>query len=389
VSTSKLLERILELPYARIRVIYWSCKGYGRKKVAEFCNIKVGGVDFQKDKAIEEFEDIIPELRSEEAEESKRAILIKALEKDVIELFEPYKIEIPDDLLPTKWEEIRNRKKYGLGGEAPKETEGEEPEIIDPPPRPPWEGLFHQINEAWNRIPEGLPRTLVSSIGLGVIVILLIWGLTECGGEPIPPTGEPPAEVAEVPPEEPTEVIQVAPPTDTEVPQPTAIPSETSTPTITYTPTLTPTPTVTHTPTIAPTNVAVGPDNLPLKFEGIFDEDVYAPTTFILHIEERSGDRVSGKQHYPDRSNTFIGWEGNVVHDFGDVIEQSRWEYVEGFGTEGGTWIKETRRWEIEGGFRMGGLNYYYISDTGRVTGVHIHESRSDPSATFELFISN
>ena len=76
-STSKIQERILELPYARIRVIYWACKGYGRKKIAEFCKLTVSGVDFQMDKAIEEFEDIIPELYSEKTKDSKKERLIR------------------------------------------------------------------------------------------------------------------------------------------------------------------------------------------------------------------------------------------------------------------------------------------------------------------------
>lgn len=387
-DTSKILERILELPYARIRVIYWACKGYGRKKISEFCKLTVSGVDFQKDKAIEEFEDIIPELFSEKSDESKRNILIKALENDVLELFEPYKINAPEELLPTTWEMIRNRKKYGSGGEAQEETGEEKPEIIDPPPPPFWELLLHQINKLWNRIPEGLPRILIPGIGIGLVFVLLIWALADCGGPPTPtPTSEPPGEVADGDPEEPTEDPQVDPPADTEVPPPTAIPTETFTPTITLTPTLTPTPTITHTPTITPTWVGPGDDNLPLTFEGTYKVPSYYPFDMKLYIEEKSGDNVSGKFQWPDRNNRFQGWEGIIVHDFGDVIEESKWEQVEGFGSEG-TYIKETRKWVISAGGGIDGNYYFYISPEGRLTGLWFRRDDLTPEATVDLDFS-
>ncbi len=226
--------------------------------------------------------------------------------------------------------------------------------------------LLHQINELWIRIPEGLPRILIPGIGIGLVFVLLIWAFADCGGPPTPtptptPTSEPSGEVADGDPEEPTEDPQVDPPADTEVPPPTAIPTETFTPTASYTPTITPTPTITHTPTITPTWVVPGDDNLPLTFEGTYKVPSYYPFDMKLYLEEKSGDRVSGKFQWPDRNNRFQGWEGIIVHDFGDVIEQSKWEQVEGFGSEG-TYIKETRKWVISAGGGTDGNYYFYIS---------------------------
>lgn len=236
--------------------------------------------------------------------------------------------------------------------------------------------------------PQGIPRWVSWMAGITIIVIAFAWLINRCQPQVIPP-----ATATRVPTlmSTSTQVVQVDPLTDTAVPIP---PTDTSTPTITLSPTITPTPTnsptptESPTPTIAPTDVVVGPDNLPLKFEGEYKVPNYYPFDMTLYIEEKSGDRVSGKFQWPDRNNRFQGWEGNIVHDFGDVIEQSKWEQVDGFGSEG-TYIKETRKWVISEGGGTDGNYYFYLSPTGRLTGVWFRHDRLTPEATIDLYISD
>ena len=61
----------------------------------------------------------------------------------------------------------------------------------------------------------------------------------------------------------------------------------------------------------------------------------------IFYIEERSGDRVSGKTRYPDK---IYGWEGDIVHNFGEIPEENYWVKLETCRYEGGKWIKKTTR---------------------------------------------
>ncbi|MFC1923634.1 hypothetical protein ACFLY4_10145, partial [Chloroflexota bacterium] len=182
---------------------------------------------------------------------------------------------------------------------------------------------------------------------------------------------------------------QVVPP-DTEVPPPSpAIPTETLNPTITFTPTIIPTPTTTLTPTITPTWVVPGDDNLPLKFEGTMTQPYFGTFPMIFYIEERNGDRVFGKTHYPELYNLIYGWEGIIVHDFGDIVEKSKWTQLDVFGSEGGTWIKETRRWNIQGTHSATDGNYYlYISETGKVTGSWFRWNNVEPGPPFTLYVT-
>jgi hypothetical protein len=109
----------------------------------------------------------------------------------------------------------------------------------------------------------------------------------------------------------------------------------------------------------------------------------------IFYIEERNGDRVSGKTHYPELYNLIYGWEGEIVNDFGDITEESKWMKLEAYGSEGGTWLKETRRWNIQGTNSATDGNYYlFISDTGKVTGNWFRWNNVEPGPPFTLYIT-
>jgi hypothetical protein len=265
---------------------------------------------------------------------------------------------------------------------------------IDEPSRA--EQLSRAAEDLQNRFRDFTHRTernVFALIGVIVVLVVVIGFLLiqrACQRPPVVvvetviASSTPPPTRTPEPTQDPGQVV----PPDTEVPPPpTAIPTETLDPTITFTPTITPTPTTTHTPTITPTPIEPGDDNLPLTFEGTYKVPSYYPFDMKLYIEEKSGDRVSGKFQWPDRNNRFQGWEGIIVHDFGDVIEQSKWEQVEGFGSEG-TYIKETRKWVISAGGGTDGNYYFYISPEGRLTGVWFRHDDLTPEATIDLDFS-
>ena len=145
-------------------------------------------------------------------------------------------------------------------------------------------------------------------------------------------------------------------------------------------------PTEALTPTIAPTPVRIGLDNLPLEFEGVMQQCYWdAPCLMIFYIEERSGDRVSGKTRFPDK---IYGWEGDIVHDFGDIPEENYWAKLEAYGSEGGTWIKTTTRRAIGAHPDTDGNYYLFISDTGKVTGNWFRWNQVEPGPSFILHIN-
>ena len=108
----------------------------------------------------------------------------------------------------------------------------------------------------------------------------------------------------------------------------------------------------------------------------------------VLQIEDVSGATFAGYVKWPSLKNSTTSMNGRFVDDFGDFVEQSKWQYVKGFGTvESGEWVIFTETDLIQGGnITLNGLYYAHAGEDGTMNGVWFADSeRSEPGGSFTI----
>jgi hypothetical protein len=120
---------------------------------------------------------------------------------------------------------------------------------------------------------------------------------------------------------------------------------------------------------------------------GIF----YEPPDYemILSIEAVTNRNFSGFLRWPTLRNSITSMHGEVVQDFGDFVEQSKWEFIDGFDTAtGGIWLKFTETSIVQGsGITLNGWYYAHIDDADVMRGVWFRPGASEPRGRFEIFL--
>jgi hypothetical protein len=179
-------------------------------------------------------------------------------------------------------------------------------------------------------------KTMKKSIQPVILVfVVLIVLLSGCAPAPtpIPPTATP----------------SPIPPTFTPESTSTAIPSPTSTPTLE--------------PTAIPTEVV-----LPQEWNGTVDETPKWTTGIILRIEkvnELNKSKFTGRTFWTNTNGytTILKMNGEYVTDFGNEVEQARWNNLEDYknGDRSGAWLKWTET-EVIDGYASSGLNGWYYA---------------------------
>lgn len=127
-------------------------------------------------------------------------------------------------------------------------------------------------------------------------------------------------------------------------------------------------------------------DLSPQSMEGIVDQlDYHSPYSMILHIEQVMGDVIVGKLHWPDLGNSITTFSGRIASDFGDVVESSRWAYVDGYDSDAtGVWLTFTENTIIQGSVILGG-QYFARLEQGVLKGVWFRKNGSEPRGSYVL----
>ncbi len=158
------------------------------------------------------------------------------------------------------------------------------------------------------------------------------------------------------PPEAP---IATAPlPVATETPIPTDVP----------TPTLEPPPQPTALPTIG---------RLPQQWNGTYTYLTGEKQNITLLIEKVNGTTFTGKmiwQSFGRSRGAILKMNGEYVSDFGDEVEQSKWNNLEDYrsGDRSGAWLKWTETEIIDGeNYTVNGWYYAHIREDGNMVAVY------------------
>ena len=178
-------------------------------------------------------------------------------------------------------------------------------------------------------------------------------------------------------------IMSTATETFTNPAAPTALPPSTATPTNTAT--FIPSDTPTNTP------IAMQPDQ---TWEGVFNQhglgyqlDRYP---IVIQLEQVRGRLLEGYLRWPLLDDTIITIHGELVQDFGNFTEQSKWEHIEGFKpNEEGTWFKFQEINLIQGAnIVMSGWYYAHIDNEGIMRGVYFNANQTEPSGDFTASLS-
>jgi hypothetical protein len=195
-----------------------------------------------------------------------------------------------------------------------------------------------QSNQKGNK---KIMKKSIQPVMLVFVVLGILLGGCAPAPTPIPPTATP----------------SPIPPTYTPEPTSTAIPS--------------PTPTPTLEPTAIPTEVV-----LPQEWNGTVDETPKWTTGIIFRIEKMNGTKFTGRTFWTNTSGytTILKMNGEYVTDFGNEVEQARWNNLEDYKNEdkSGTWLKWTET-EVIDGYASSGLNgwyYAHIREDGEMVAV-------------------
>lgn len=130
---------------------------------------------------------------------------------------------------------------------------------------------------------------------------------------------------------------------------------------------------------------------LPWRWEGTYNWYSGGRTVeWILVIEEVQGNSFIGQFRTPDFGNNIATIRAEFVQDISsiDFIEESRWDYVEGYETaENGIWFKFTELEKIQGtqSIVVGSWHYAHIQEGGNMKGVRFGPDDSEPRGDFLL----
>jgi len=169
------------------------------------------------------------------------------------------------------------------------------------------------------------------------------------------------------------------PPTST----PSPVPS-TSTPEATATPV--------PSPTLEPTAVPTIPV-LPQQWNGTYTYPTGEIQRISLLIEKMTGTTFRGKmiwQSYGSSKGAILKMNGEYITDFGDEVEQARWNNLEDYknGGKDGTWLRWTETELIDGAnYTVNGWYYAHIREDGTMVAVYFFNKTEivADSGTFSL----
>lgn len=108
-----------------------------------------------------------------------------------------------------------------------------------------------------------------------------------------------------------------------------------------------------------------------------------------LYVEKVSGRNFFGKIHWPQLRNSITAIDGEIVSDFGDIVEQSRWKLVPGFDiNKSPQCLTFTDTQLIQGsGIYLNG-KYYACIQSGAMQGAYfLRPTESTPRKIFKLFL--
>jgi hypothetical protein len=109
-----------------------------------------------------------------------------------------------------------------------------------------------------------------------------------------------------------------------------------------------------------------------------------------LSIESIDGPTFTGLPLWRELGNSVTTVEGEIVTDFSDVTERSRWDLLEGFSEDAGTACAEfTEGPEIQGDrVDDGGTYYGCVGPEGTMAGVWFRRPGSgEPGGSFTMAI--
>lgn len=115
--------------------------------------------------------------------------------------------------------------------------------------------------------------------------------------------------------------------------------------------------------------------------------------TMVFNIENTDENgSFNGFINWPTYRNTTTKIRGQVVNDFGDFLEQSKWRFVKDYETDkSGIWIKFTEYEFLQGnGVALDGW-YYAKIDIGKkeIVGMYFRNGESNPDGNIELTQKN
>jgi hypothetical protein len=173
-------------------------------------------------------------------------------------------------------------------------------------------------------------------------------------------------------PASPTSIPSPVPPTDTPLPIP---------------PTFAPEPTTTDTPIPSPTLAVMAVPTiivLPQQWNGTFTytNSIGAKQPISMLIEKIDGTTFTGKMIWHAFSKfrgAILKMHGEFVTDFGDEIEQIKWNNLDDYKSEdkSGYWLKWTETEIIDGAnYTVNGWYYAHIRESGTMVAVYFFNDK-------------
>ncbi len=124
------------------------------------------------------------------------------------------------------------------------------------------------------------------------------------------------------------------------------------------------------------------------SWEGQANQYDYGQYPMILKIAKIQNNLFSGFLHWPSLGDTITNVNGSIVSDFGDSVEQSKWQYVDGFNSGAkGTWLKFIETSFVQGNSVLLNVSYYALAHSdGTIHGVFFLEGASTTKGDFVLY---
>ena len=126
----------------------------------------------------------------------------------------------------------------------------------------------------------------------------------------------------------------------------------------------------------------------PQTWQGTANQKSYGSYPMIMYIESSSGVKFSGKLNWPKLRNSITSMDGKFVENFGDVLERSKWKYVNGFDVDkSGVWLTFTEQELLQGGgILLGAVYYAQLKEDGIIQGVWFNSDKaSEPGGDFKI----